>query len=285
MPGFALSKESLSKLLKYGVPYQANTLLATVKDDGLTAFLGGILTPTGLGYLGWAQKWAKYPLRLFMDNVLKVTFPAFSRMQDNRDHLGKAVTRSIFFLCFLVFPSLVGFLILAPSLTLIIPRYEKWIPALIPLYILGIDTMFATVTTQLTNTLNAVGKITTTFRLMIMWTALAWAIIPFLAIRGGFVGASIGYAIVSSSSVVAIYLTKKYVDFSLTKSVLPAAAGTAIMATVLLMIRSFVPVSMFWVVVMGVAGLFVYMVSMRIIVGDSIVKDVKKVAANLYSKK
>ncbi len=115
-PTLEISKKALRKLLTFGLPYQANTLLATVKDDGMTAFLGGILGASGLGLLGWAQKWAYTPLRLFMDHVLKVTFPAFSRMQDKPDHLARSVTRSIFFVCFLVFPSVVGLLILAPAL-------------------------------------------------------------------------------------------------------------------------------------------------------------------------
>ncbi|MFC1649232.1 oligosaccharide flippase family protein [Patescibacteria group bacterium] len=285
MPGFAFSRTSLKRLLKYGVPYQANTLLATIKDDGLTAYLGTILTAAGLGYLGWAQKWAKYPLRLFMDNVLKVTFPAFSRMQDDKEHLSGALTRSIFFLCFLVFPSLIGFLILAPNLTLIIPRYEKWIPALVPLYIIGIDTLFGTVTTQLTNTLNAIGKITITFRLMIMWTVLAWVIIPFLAMKWGFVGAAAGYAIVSSTSVIAIFIAKRFVNFSLRDSVLPPALGAMVMGMVMTTTRQFVPVSMFWVTIMGVFGFVVYMGMMRLLVGPILVKDVKQVARNLFSRK
>lgn len=284
MPGIRFSRRSLGKLLRYGVPYQANTLLATIKDDGLTAFLGGVLTPSGLGYLGWAQKWAKYPLRLFMDNVLKVTFPAFSRMQDEKHVLAKSLTRSIFFICFLVFPSLVGFLILAPILVQIIPRYEKWIPALIPLYILSADTIFASATTQLTNTLNAIGKITTTFKLMIMWTGLAWLLIPLLATRFGYVGAAAGYALVSSSSILVIYLMRRIVRFSFKESMLLPAIGTSVMAVVLLGIRGFLPVNIYSVVGLGLLGFVVYLAVMRLLVGVSILEDVKKVAKNIYQR-
>lgn len=284
MPGIAMSKKTLKKLLAYGVPYQANTLLATIKDDGMTAVLGGILGTSGIGYLGWAQKWAKTPLRLFMDNVLKVTFPAYSRMQDDKDTLARSVTRSIFFVAFLTFPSLIGFLVLAPMLTQIIPRYEKWIPALLPLYIIGIDTMFASVTTQLTNLLNAIGKITVTLKLMIMWTVLSWLLIPFLAMKHGFVGAAIGYALVSSSSVIAIYVAKIYVNFSLKNSVLMPLMSAAIMGGVLLLIRSFMSPVIGNVIILGVVGFIVYTALMRVLVGDSIVVDVKRVAKNIYSK-
>ena len=102
-PGFALSKSSLKSLLKFGIPYQINNLLATVKDDGMTIVVGGILGSYGLGILGTAQKLVQYPLRFFMDNVTKVTFPAFSRMQDDKADLERSLTRSIFFICALVF--------------------------------------------------------------------------------------------------------------------------------------------------------------------------------------
>lgn len=284
LPGIALSRGSLKKLLSFGVPYQANTLLATVKDDGLTAVLGGILGTTGIGYLGWAQKWAKTPLRLFMDNVLKVTFPAYSRMQTDKKQLERAVNRSMFFVAFLVFPTLAGFLVLAPMLIEIIPRYEKWYPALIPLYLISIDTIFASFTTQLTNTLNAIGKITITFRLMIMWTVLAWLTIPFLSLRWGFVGAAAGYALVSSSSVVAIYVARLYIKFSLKESVLAPAFSTLLMALILVVVKRNLAVNLFAIIVLVVLGFILYTAFMRVFVTDEVVEDVKKVAKNIYSR-
>ncbi|MCS7092712.1 MAG: oligosaccharide flippase family protein, partial [Patescibacteria group bacterium] len=155
--GFAFSFVELKQLLRFGIPYQLNTFLATIKDDGITAFIGGIIGPSGVGYLGWAQKWSQTPLRLIMDNVMKVTFPAFSRMQEQKDHLIKAVNKSIFFVCALVFPSVVGMVVLSSFVLDLLPNYEKWRPALVPLFLVSINTMFAAATTPLTNLLNATG--------------------------------------------------------------------------------------------------------------------------------
>lgn len=283
-PGILLSREPLKGLLRFGIPYQANTLLATIKDDGMTAFLGGILGASGIGFLGWAQKWAYMPLRLFMDHVLKVTFPAFSRMQDEKEHLANSVTRSIFFVCFLVFPATVGLLILAPILVEIIPRYDKWRPALLPLTLISINTIFAAATTQLTNLLNAIGKIKTTFKLMIMWTTLTWLAIPFLAIKYSVVGAAAGYALVSTSSVIAVYVARKHVAFSLTQSALKPLLGAFFMGMVLLLLRDILPISIwsFWILVM--AGVLVYFASMYYIVGASILDDTKRGLKSVFDK-
>lgn len=283
-PAFAFHKKSFKGLLNFGIPYQANTLLATLKDDGMTVMLGGILGPSGVGLLGWAQKWGQAPLRFFMDHVIKVTFPAFSRMQDEKEHLKRSVSRSIFFICFLVFPSIAGLLVIAPVLVSIIPRYEKWAPALIPLAFISINSIFAAVTTQLTNTLNAIGKIKITFMLMIMWTVLSWIFIPYMAIRFGVIGAAAGYSIVGSSSIVAIFVARKYISFSLLDSVLKPLVATFVMMLTLLFLRRYLPYELtsIWILI-GTGGV-VYLSVIFALFGYAFVEDVKKTFSAFFKK-
>jgi len=284
-PKFILSKKSLRKLLTFGVPYQVNTLLATFKDNGMTVVLGGILGPSGIGLLGWAQKWGQAPLRFFMDHVIKVTFPAFARMQNEKGQLERSLTRSIFFISLLVFPSLIGLLILAPILVQIIPRYGKWTPALIPLTLIGINTIFASVSTQLTNLFNAIGKIKTTFKLMVMWTVLSWLFIPILALKYSVIGAALGYALVGLSSVIVVYIAKKYVDFSIYQSVGKPFISALIMGVVLFFLRSLLPVGFRSVWVLVGVGIFSYMVSIYVLVGPSIKEDVQKSIQALFFRR
>ncbi len=283
-PGIAFSKDTLKGLFKFGVPYQINTFLATFKDDGITLILGGILGPVGVGVLSFAQKIARIPLTFFMDTVTRVTFPAFSRMQDDPDHLERSITRSIFFICFLVFPSLAGVVILAPILVHVVPRYNQWIPALIPLVFISVNFFFAAATTQLTNVLNAIGKIKITFYLMIMWTVLSWAFIPFLALKFGVIGASIGYGLVGVSSMVAIVITKKYVRFSITDSMIKPLIGTIIMALALIIVRRFLPVSINSMIALTILGLIIYGSSMLAMTGLSLVEDIKRSLKTLLNK-
>src|SRR5258706_3867858 len=284
-PGFAFSKNTLIGLFKFGVPYQINTFLATFKDDGMTLILGSILGPIGVGVLSFAQKISRLPLTFCMDTVTRVTFPAFSRMQDAKEDLERSVTRSIFFICLLVFPSLVGISILAPILVRIVPKYNQWIPALVPIIFVSINFIFAAATTQLTNLLNAIGKIKITFYLMIMWTVLTWAFVPTLAIKYGVVGASIGYSLVGASSVAAIIIAKKYVNFSITDSMLKPLIGSFVMGTVLIVARRFLPTNLFAMEVLVSLGFIVYLVSMVTMVGLSLVEDAKTSFKTIFSKK
>jgi O-antigen/teichoic acid export membrane protein len=184
----------------------------------------------------------------------------------------------------LVFPSLVGISILAPILVRVIPKYNQWIPALVPIVFISINFVFAAATTQLTNLLNAIGKIKITFYLMIMWTALTWAFVPVLAIKFGVVGASIGYSLVGASSIVAIIVSKKYVNFSITDSMIKPAIGAIVMGAVLLIMRNFLPVSIVSMEIMIAVGFVVYISSMLSMVGLSLIEDAKRSFKTIVSK-
>jgi len=283
-PGIAFSKNTLFGLFKFGIPYQINTFLATFKDDGITLILGGILGPVGVGILSFARKLARIPLTFFMDTVTRVTFPAFSRMQDASDHLERSVTRSIFFICLLVFPSLVGIVVLAPILVRVVPRYNQWIPALIPLLFISVEFVFSAATTQLTNMLNAIGKIRITFYLMIMWTVLAWIFIPVLAVKFGVTGAAIGYSLVGASSIIAILIAKKYVNFSITDSMIKPLIGAFIMGFFLIIMKRFLPISVNSMILLTLAGVAIYSASMLSMMGLSLVADVKKSFKTLMNR-
>jgi O-antigen/teichoic acid export membrane protein len=281
-PGISFSMESFKGLLKFGLPYQVNTFLAVLKDDGMTVILGGILGTAGMGILGTARKLAQYPLRFFMDNVTRVTFPAFSRMQGEKADLKKAVEKSIFFITFLVFPSIIGLCILFPTLITVIPRYDKWTPAIIPLAILSIDTIFAAVTTQLTNVLNAIGKIKVTFYLMLMWTGLAFLLVPFLSIKYGVIGSAVAFALVSTSSVVAIMIVKKHVEFSLISSAGKPLLAAILMGASLFAAGKFLPQNLYAFGLEVVLGVIVYGICVYLLMGDSLLEDVKKAFNSIF---
>ncbi len=283
-PSFALSGKSLSSLLKFGLPYQLNTFIAVLKDDGLTLVLGKFLGMDALGILVWAQKWIQVPLRVVLDNVTRVTFPAFARMQDDKRSLEKSATRSIFFTTLLVFPMVAGIVILAPIIIALIPKYSQWMPAVIPLTFLSINVFFAAVTTQLTNLLNAIGKIKITSFLMIMWTVLTWALVPYLGRKYGVNGASFGYSLVGVSSIIAIIVAKKYVNFSIWHSMGKPFFGLLVMTFTLLIMRRFLPVSAESLIVLILAGSASYFAAVIVLIGKDLVDDIRRGFSSIFKK-
>lgn len=216
--GVGFSYSSIKHLLNFGIPFQANSLLAFVKDDLMTLFLGKILPLAHVGYLGWAKKWAEAPLRLIMDNIIRVTFPAYARLQHDKEILGKAIGKSFFFLALLMFPASVLLILFINPMTALIPKYSKWTPAIFAFYLYTISAILSSFSSPLVNALNAIGKIKTTLALMIFWTALTWILVPILSLNIGFNGAAIAAAIISTTAVIPIILVRKIVYFPIAAS-------------------------------------------------------------------
>jgi len=235
-PSLGIVKKSAKKLLHFGVPFQLNSILALIKDDLLTVFLGKVLTFSQIGYIGWAQKWAYFPLRFFMDSVNKVTFPAYSRIQHDKKVLGLAIEKSIYFVSVTIFPTLTGLFLAAPFFVSFFPKYSKWQPALLSLTFFCINAVFASVSTTLTNLLNATGKIKTTLKLMIFWTTATWILTITLIKFFGFQGVAMASALVAATSWITVVLARKTVYFKFWDNIKDAIFSTIIMAIVFLVI-------------------------------------------------
>lgn len=271
--GFGFSKEEAKKLLSYGVPFQLNSFIALLKDDLMVAYIGKVLPLAQVGYIGFAQKWAFAPLRLIMDNIIRITFPSFSRLQHETDHLVKAIEKSLFVLGLLIFPSLVGLVVLAPIFVHIIPKYQKWEPALLALGFFAINAALSSISTPLTNALNAIGKIKISLYLMIMWTILTWVLSPLFILLFGFNGFAAASAVISCTVVVVIYLTKKYIPFSIVSLWVPTVAALC-MGIVLIIATRFLPETLLSVISLILLGGIIYLGTTFFLAKDEVTKDI-----------
>lgn len=212
--GIAFDRKSLKKLMSFGIPFQANSIMALFKDDFRTIYLGKVLPIAQLGYIGFAEKVAYLPLRLVMDNVIKVTFPSFSRLQDDKLALKKAIEKSLFIICAAIFPVAVAIISYSPYLIEHFPRYQKWEPAVLSITFFSLGTVLSSISTPLTNFLNAIGKVKITFYFMIFWTAAIWISTLYLVSVMGYNGVAASTFLVSLSSFGVFIVAKRYVDFS-----------------------------------------------------------------------
>jgi O-antigen/teichoic acid export membrane protein len=231
-PGFALAKDSLKTLIGYGAKFQLNDLLARVKDQFFYILLGYMLPLKQFGYVQWAKNWSMYPYNLTVSNVMSITFPTFSRLQKNKEALGKAIDKSIFFITFAIFPIIVGMSIFIFPLVQVIAKYEKWQPAVWSLVFFSLSIAWSAVSTPLTNTLNAIGHINTTLKLMVMWTILTWVVTPALVFWLGFNGVAVAALLISFTSVVPVWEVKKLVSIHVWENSWRQIVASACMAIV-----------------------------------------------------
>ena len=227
MPGLGFSYRAVKSLITFGLPFQTNSLLALVKDDLLTLYLGKVLPFAHVGYLGWAKKWAETPLRLIMDSVIRVTFPAFSRIQNDKILLKKALEKAVLFLALFILPASVFLAIYIRPLMFIVPRYAKWNEALTAFYFFSASSVLAAFSSPLVNALNALGGIKKTLFLMVIWTGMTWIMVPFLTRIYGFNGWAYASVAISLTVFLPVSMLKKEVNFKILPNILKPFLMTA----------------------------------------------------------
>ncbi|MDQ3008193.1 MAG: oligosaccharide flippase family protein [bacterium] len=229
--GFALNKGDIKGLLQFGVKFQLNDFIARIKDNLSYLLLGFFLPLQEFGYIQWAKQWSMYPYNLTVQNVISITFPTFSRLQNNPLALKKAIEKTMFFVTLLIFPLLIGMSVFITPLTEIIPRYTKWQPAILTFILFTLSIGWAAISTPLTNTLNALGEINKTLKLMILWTSLTWILTPLFVWRFGFNGVAVAAILISFTSFLPLRYVRKLVDIQVWPQIWPqllAASGMAI---------------------------------------------------------
>jgi O-antigen/teichoic acid export membrane protein len=279
--GLGFSKDSAKKLLSFGIPFQLNSFLALVKDDLFIAYLGKALPLAQVGYIGFAQKWAYAPLRLIMDNVIRVTFPSFSRLQHEKEVLERAIEKSIFAACFLIFPALIGLVTLSPYFIHLIPKYLKWEPALLSLALFAINAALSSISTPLTNALNAIGKIKISLYLMVGWTIATWVLTPILIVFMGFNGVAAASALIASSVVLVIYLTRKYIKFNVFKAAMYPFLAAAIMGVIIYFLGPIVVKDLVSLVFMIMMGAMLYFLCIFLFARNEVLADARLVMGHL----
>lgn len=272
-----ISRESL-KHLSYGVQFQAKNILAAIKDDLLTVFLAKTLPFAQLGYIGFAQRLAFFVFRYIVDSVTKVTFSTYARIQDEKVYLKKTIEKSLFFVSMTTFPIFIGIIITAPYIIFYFPKWHnKWEPALLSLTFFCLNAFISSLSGVLVNVLDATGKVTTTLKLMILWTTLTWILTPILIYLYGYNGVSIASFLVTTTIVFTIHLVKQTVEFNFLQSIYKPLIATIIMGIIVyISAKVFVQdlITLAFVILLGGC---VYLGFLFILAKDDIKKDIGRV--------
>lgn len=230
--GFAFDRPSAKKLFSFGIPFQLNSFIALLKDNITPTFIAARLGPQAVGYIGWAQKYAFLPLELLND-IIRVTFPAYSRLQHDKALLQRALERSLYLISLTLYPMLAGLVALMPWITNYILD-PKWLPALPVFYLLCVSTAWASISTTFTNALFAIGRSKIVLKYMVIWTVLTWTLVPFFTILyNSILGLGIAQALIAFTSVGIIWEIKQVIQVRILPNIGINALSSAIMAAII----------------------------------------------------
>lgn len=271
--GLGIERQAAKGLLSFGVPFQINNLLALLKDRLVPLVIAGMIGAQGIGYVTWAQGLAFLPLEA-MNIVLRITFPAYSRLQHDTQALGRAIEKSLFVTSAVVYPLIFGIGALLPALVTYVVSV-KWEPAVLSFYLFAFSTFWAVLSTTFTNALNATGHIKTTLKLMIMWTVLTWVLTPLLVLNFGFTGVAGASFLISFTSIVTVVLFKRVVKVEVIRSIYLPVVSSSVMATVVYLFSILLVRDRLMLVLAIILGGLVYSGMMFLLGKDKISSEIK----------
>lgn len=280
IPQVGISMKSLKKLLSFGLPFQASSFLALFKDDLIILFLGKILGFEALGYIGWAKKWAEAPIRIIMDNISRVLFPLFARMQNDKEKIAHLLEKIMQYQTSLLAPVILGMALIMEKVVFIIPKYGKWAPAIPLFYLFCVSAFFSSYSSPFINLFNALGYAKIPFLFMTIWTVSTWILTPLLTEFIGIYGFPVTIVIMSVSSIFVMLKAKKLIHFKLLKSVYKPILSTVLMGISIFLISLFVK-NPYTVIILSISvGATIYFLSMRLIFKSNLITELK----TLFSK-
>ncbi|MEK6647562.1 MAG: MOP flippase family protein [Candidatus Firestonebacteria bacterium] len=193
--------------------------------------VGKFLGMTPLGYYTLAFNMANFPREKLSSIVSNVTFPAFSKIQDDYEVLRQGYLKTITYISIVTFPLLAGLLVLA-SLFITTVYTQKWNEMILPLQILCIGGMFSSITTFIGVIFWSTGHSDYSFKFSLIALVGIFLILLYAA-QYGIIGIAIGVSIYSilinivGEKMVESIIKSKFLDYL--RALLPATISSAIM--------------------------------------------------------
>lgn len=194
-PTFQCRFASIKQLLGFGFPYQGNQILSFIKDAVAPLFVGAYAGAAAVGYVNWARSLAFAPLML-TESFGRVAFPAFSRLQEDKNYLSGVIERSIRIMTLVMFP-ITGLLgIMGPEITHLIFT-DKWLPGIWAFYFYCTSPAVIGIVLPMYSAILAMGNSKILLKMTFLLFILEWGLgIPFV-LKFGFNGIAFSQPIIS----------------------------------------------------------------------------------------
>ena len=135
-PTFRFDRDAFRELFRYGGNVLATRVVGYMNANAPYLFIGRILGATQLGYYSIAYQLVEFPVQRISKNVLRVMFPAFSKLQDDMPGYRELYQQTLYYLALLTVPIFTGMALVAPDFVRVVYG-EKWAPAIVPLQLLA----------------------------------------------------------------------------------------------------------------------------------------------------
>ncbi len=193
-PGVNFQWQTFKELLGFGGNVLGTRIVGYLNANAPYFIIGKVLGAALLGYYSLAYQLIDYPVQRITKNVLKVMFPAFSRLQDDADHYRRLYLRTLYYTTLVTFPIFAGLVLIAPEFVHFVYG-SKWEAAVVPLKILALVGLTRSLWTTASVVFLSRGKPHIEFRINLVFSLVLIPVL-YLSTRFGIEGVALGLAIV-----------------------------------------------------------------------------------------
>jgi len=274
-PSLRFSFARFKELFGFGSHVMGSRVLNYIDSNVDYLVVGKLLGISALGYYSFAYHLIMFPLNRISTMVTRVTFPAFSTIQDDNDTSRKGYLKVVQYISLITFPMLAGMFVVAPEFVVVVYG-AKWAPMILPLQILCLAGAIHSVGHTVGTILLSKGRADIQFK----WNVFSAIVLPIAVIIGVNYGIA-GVAVAITVMAVLLFpiiqtITNKLIDlsmFSYFKAIYPAIIGSIalivgveIYQRMSLTLYGLSDIGM--LVSSAVTGIIVYVLLMRIVFND-----------------
>ena len=197
-PRLNFNLEKIKELFGFGKWILGSSILIFLITQGDDIFVGKLLGATALGFYQLAYRISNTPATEITHIISQVTFPTYSKLQDNIPKLREAYLKVLQFTAFLSFPMAGLIFILAPDFTKIFLG-EKWIPMVSAMQVFCVLGALRSIAAASGSIFLATGRPDIEAKLPAAQLALLAILIYPLTTKWGITGTAISVVIVSCS--------------------------------------------------------------------------------------
>ncbi len=121
------SMAALGEMTPFSLRLMATDIISAVYNNIATLFIGKMHSADTLGYFNQAQKLKELPLSSAMQSVQSVTYPALSRIRDDKAKFAEGYRKVLMLTAFVMFPLMTGMIAVADDMFLLLLG-ERWMP-------------------------------------------------------------------------------------------------------------------------------------------------------------
>jgi PST family polysaccharide transporter len=170
-PSFHASRQEFRGLFGFGIHIVGTDLITYLSRNVDNLLVGAVLGPTELGLYVVGYRILTATQTVLVQVTRKMTFPIFSRLQDDRDRMRRAYNRMTRAAASVILPGYLALAVVAPELIVVLfgDKWERSGPVAAILLLIGPVVAVQALSFAL---LNAVGRPDISFRFRVLLTAV-----------------------------------------------------------------------------------------------------------------